>query len=115
MACVSELDRINPSAAASLREGLEETLTLHRLGIPALLRKSLSTTNPIESPFSYVREKTGRVKHWRGGDQTQRWVASALLKAEGTWRKLRGYTLMPKLLEILDRRESGQEAMISVQ
>ena len=100
LACVSELDRINPSAAASLREGLEETLTLHRLGIPALLRKSLSTTNPIESPFSYVREKTGRVKHWRGGDQTQRWVASALLKAEGTWRKLRGYTLMPKLLEI---------------
>ena len=108
MASVRELERINPSAAASLREGLEETLTLHRLGVPAALRKSLSTTNPLESPFAYVREKTGRVKRWRGGDQVQRWAASALLKAEKTWRKVKGHTLMPKLLEALRRRENGQ-------
>lgn len=113
-AVVDELEGVNPSAAASLREGLEETLTLHRLKVPGLLRKSLSTTNPIESPFSFVREKTRRVKRWRAGDQAQRWAASALLKAEGTWRKVRGHTLMPKLVEILSRQESGQPALISV-
>ena len=107
MANVRELERINPSAAASLREGLEETLTLHRLGVPAALRKSLSTTNPLESSFAYVREKTGRVKRWRGNDQVQRWAATALLKAEKTWRKVKGHTLMPKLLEALRRRENG--------
>lgn len=115
LAVGDELERINPSAAASLREGMEETLTLHRLGVPAALRKSLSTTNPIESPFSYVRGKTQRVKRWRGGDQAQRWAASALLKAEGSWHKISGYTLMPKLLEILSRGESGQEDLVSVQ
>lgn len=108
LACVHDLERINPSAAASLREGLEETLTLHRLRVPAALRKSLSTTNPIESPFAYVREKTGRVKRWRGGDQVQRWAASALLKAEKTWHPLRGHTQMPELLEALRRRGDGQ-------
>jgi len=109
LGCVGELERINPSAAASLREGLEDTLTLHRLEVPAALRTSLSTTNPIESPFSYVRAKTDRVKRWRGGDQVQRWGASALLKAEMTWRKIKGHTLMPRLTEILSRREIGQQ------
>lgn len=109
LACVGELERINPSAAASLREGLEETLTLHRLKLPAALRVSLSTTNPIESPFSYAREKTHRVKRWRGGDQVQRWAASALLKAENTWHKVKGHALMPQLVEALARREIGQE------
>lgn len=101
--CARDLDRINPSAAASLREGMEETITLHRLGLPDALRKSLSTTNLIESPFAFVREKTGRVKRWRGADQAQRWTASALLLAEKSWRRIRGYTLMPKLLEALGR------------
>lgn len=101
--CVRDLERINPSAAASLREGLEETLTLHRLGLPAALRVSLSTTNPIESPFAYVREKTVRVKRWRDGDQAQRWAASALLKAKTKWRKIKGHTLMPVLLKALCR------------
>lgn len=108
-ACVAELERINPSAAASLREGLEETLTLHRLQVPAALRTSFSTTNPIESPFAYTREKTNRVKRWHGGDQVQRWAASALLSAEQTWRRVRGHTLMPKLIDALSRREIGQQ------
>ncbi len=106
--CVRDLERLNPSAAASLREGMEETLTLHRLGLPGALRKSLSTTNPIESPFAYVAERTRRVKRWRGGDQVQRWAASVMLRAEKTWRKIKGHTLMPKLLETLHRRENGQ-------
>lgn len=106
--CVRDLDRLNPSAAASLREGLEDTLTLHRMGVPAALRKSLSTTNPLESPFAYVREKTWRVKRWRDGDQVQRWGASVLLKAQKTWHKIKGHTLMDQLLEALHRRENGQ-------
>ena len=110
LACLRELERINPSAAASLREGMEDTLTLHRLKVPSALRKSLSTTNPIESPFAYVRQKTCRVKRWRGGDQVQRWVAAAILRAEKTWRKVKGHANMPKLVEALRRRETGQEA-----
>lgn len=109
LACVAELERINPSAAASLREGLEETLTLHRLRVPAALRASLSTTNPIESPFAYAREKTHRVKRWRGGDQVQRWAASALLAAEKSWHRVKGHTLMAQLVEALSRRENGQQ------
>jgi transposase-like protein len=107
--CARDLERMNPSAAASLKEGLEDTLTLHRLGVPAALRKSLSTTNPIESPFAYVRQKTSRVKRWRDGSQAQRWAACALLKAGKTWRKVKGYMLMPQLLEALCRREIGQK------
>jgi transposase-like protein len=108
--CVRELERINPSAAASLREGMEETLTLHRLGVPALLRVSLSTTNPMESPFATVRERTWRVRRWRGADQVQRWAAAALLRAEKAWRRLRGSAQMNVLVEALRRRENGQEA-----
>jgi transposase-like protein len=107
--CVRDLERINPSAAASLREGLEETLTLHRLDLPAALRVSLATTNPIESSFAYVREKTVRVKRWRDGDQAQRWTASALLKAKESWRKIKGHALLPALLKALCRRETGQQ------
>lgn len=108
--CVRELDRINPSAAASLREGMEETLTLHRLNVPAALRVSLSTTNPMESPFATVRERTWRVKRWRGADQVQRWAAAALLRAEKAWNRLRGSAQMDVLVEALRRRENGQEA-----
>jgi transposase-like protein len=78
---VRYLERLNPDAAASLKEGLEETLTVHRLGITGLLRKTLSTTNPLESCFSVTRTITGRVKRWRGGDMAQRWAAAALLRA----------------------------------
>jgi putative transposase len=109
-ALVRELERINPSAAASLREGMEETLTLHRLQVPAALRVSLSTTNPMESPFATVRERTHRVKRWRGADQAQRWAASALLRAETKWRRLRGCAHMSVLVEALRRREIGQAA-----
>lgn len=65
---VRYLEKLNPSAAASLKEGPEETLTVHRLGVSGLLRKTVSTTNPIESCFSVTRSITGRVKRWRGGD-----------------------------------------------
>ncbi len=107
---VAWLDRINVSAAASLREGLEETLTLHRLGLPEALRKSLSSTNLIESAFSVARDVTGRVKRWRGGDMRLRWSAAGLLEAEKNFRRVRGCKLMPKLLIALDRGAVAKSA-----
>lgn len=98
---VAWLEGINPSAAASLREGLEETLTLHRLGVPGELRKSLSSTNLIESALSVASDVAGNVKRWRAGDMRLRWIAAGLLAAEKQFRRIRGYKLMPKLLAAL--------------
>ncbi len=102
---VKYLERLNPSAAASLREGLEETLTVHKLGIAGLLRKTLSTTNPIESCFSVTRTITGRVKRWRGGDMAQRWAVAALLRAERKFRRVQGYREIPKLVAVLQQKD----------
>lgn len=92
-----ELERINPSAARSLAEGLEETLTVHRLGVPELLRKTLFSTNPIESAFSVVEAQCRKVKKWQGGDMKLRWVASGLLFAEGQFHRVQGYRHVPQL------------------
>jgi hypothetical protein len=86
-----QLCEINPSAARSLEEGMEETLTLHRLGVGGLLRRSLSTTNAIESSLSTVRHVARNVKRWQGGDHIARWTAAGLLEAEKKFRKLKGY------------------------
>ncbi len=96
-----DLLTLNPSAARSLAEGLEETLTVHRLQIPELLRQSLASTNVIESTFSVVETVCRNVKRWRRGDHRQRWVASGLLLAERKFRRLRGYRQMPQLLEAI--------------
>ncbi len=97
------LKGINPDAAASLREGLEETLTVIRLGLPKLLRQTLTTTNPIESAFDVCRRVTSRVKRWKEGDMRKRWCASGLLKAERGFRRVKGYKAIPKLIEALDK------------
>jgi transposase-like protein len=95
------LEDINPSAAASLREGLEETLTLHRLGLPEQLRKSFQSTNLIESALSVATEVSDNVKRWRAGDMRLRWIAAGLLVAEQRFRRVRGHKLMPKLIAAL--------------
>lgn len=102
------LDRLNPDAAASLREGMEETLTVVRLGVPELLRRTLATTNPIESAFSVAENVTRRVKRWRDGDMRQRWCAAGLLRAESKFRRLKGHRHMPQLLQALDRLILGK-------
>jgi putative transposase len=86
-----QLERVNPSAARSLEEGMEETLTVHRLGVGALLRRTLASTNPIESCLSTVERVARNVKRWRGGDQSLRWTATGLLEAEKKFRKVKGY------------------------
>lgn len=98
---VKYLEKLNPSAAASLKEGFDETLTLHKLGVTGLLRKTFQTTNPIESCFSVTRTITGRVKRWRGDDMVQRWAIAALLRAEKKFKRVKGYKEIPKLIAAL--------------
>ena len=95
-----QLERINPSAARSLEEGLEETLTVHRLGVGTLLRRTLASTNPIESCLSTVERVARNVKRWRAGDHALRWTATGLLEAQRTFRKVKGY----RELELLQRK-----------
>jgi putative transposase len=102
------LERLNPDAAASLREGMEETLTVVRLGVPELLRRTLATTNPIESAFSVAENVTHRVKCWREGDMRQRWCTAGLLRAESKFRRVKGYRHMPQFLRTLDRLVLGK-------
>ena len=96
------LDRISPDAAASLREGMEETLTVVRLGVPELLRKTVATTNPIESAFDTAQNVTARVKRWRDGDMRRRWCTAGLLRAEEKLRRVKGYKQIPLLINALD-------------
>jgi putative transposase len=102
-ATVRWLRRISPAAAASLEEGLEETLTVVRLGVPELLRKTLATTNPIESAFSVAESVTRRVKRWRDGDMRQRWCVAGLVDAESRFNRIKGHKHLPQLLAALDR------------
>lgn len=97
-----ELMDLNPSAARSLEEGMEETLSVHRLRVPPMLRSSLSSTNVIESAFSVVETVCRNVKHWQGGDQYLRWVGSGLLYAESRWNRVHGYRELPLLVKELE-------------
>jgi putative transposase len=92
-----QLERVNPPAAHSLEEGLEETLTVHRLGVGELLRRSLANTNPIESCLSTVERVACNVKRWHAGDQALRWTATGLLEAERKFRKVKGFRELPAL------------------
>ena len=87
-----------PQAARSLEEGLEETLTLHKLGAHKKLRKSLGTTNPIESLNGGIRTITGRVKRWRNSTMVMRWVWSGIMESERNFRKINGHKYIGALL-----------------
>ena len=95
------LEHQHPGAAASLREGLEETLTVMRLGLPENLERVLSSTNLIENLFSRVREIGRRVKRWQNGTMVLRWTASGVLEAERGFRKLTAYRALPALIAAL--------------
>lgn len=97
-----ELMDLNPSAARSLGEGMEETLTVHRLHLPMQLRKTLASTNVIESAFSIVENVCRNVKRWHGGDQRERWVGSGLLVAQKQFRRVQGYKHIPVLIRELE-------------
>lgn len=93
-----ELERMNESAARSLEEGLEETLTVQRLGLPETLRQSFATTNMIESTFSRSRSVMQNVKRWKNTAHKARWVATALLEAERSFRRIKGHRSMSVLV-----------------
>jgi putative transposase len=95
------LEEKYPGAAASLREGLDETLTVLRLGLPEPLRKTLRSTNPIESAFDTVRMASRNVKRRRNGQQVLRWAAGGLLEAEKGFRRMKGYRQLPLLADAL--------------
>lgn len=97
-----ELMHLNPSAARSLGEGLEETLTVHRLHVPQQLRLTLASTNVIESAFAIVERVCLNVKRWHSGDQRERWVGSGLLVAEKQFRRIKGHKQLPLLLKELE-------------
>jgi hypothetical protein len=97
-----ELMDLNPSAARSLGEGMEETLTVHKLHLPIQLRKTMASTNVIESAFSIVEQVCRNVKRWHDGDQRERWVGSGLLVAEKQFRRVQGYKQIPILLRELE-------------
>ena len=104
-----QLANQHPGAAASLREGLEETLTVMRLGLPENLERVLSSTNLIENLFSRVREIGRRVKHWQSGTMVLRWTAAGVLEAECGFRKIVGFRALPTLVAALRARDAQFE------
>lgn len=103
----------HPSAATSLLEGLDETFTINRLGLPPKLRRCLATTNIVESPTSGVRLRTRRVTHWKNGSMVLRWAAAAYLETEKSFRKIIGYQELWTLKAALDRHETPQQEMVA--
>ena len=98
-----ELDHTHPGAAGSLREGLEETLTVIRLGIKGKLKRTLESTNPCESMIDCVRTTQRNVKRWSSGEMGLRWTAAGTLEAEKQFRKVVGYTQLPQLAIAIER------------
>jgi len=98
-----ELDRSYPGAAGSLREGMEETLTLTRLGVTGNLKRTLESTNPCESMIEIVRHTQRNVKRWTSGEMTLRWTAAGMLEAERQFRKIIGYRDLATLVVAIER------------
>jgi putative transposase len=107
-----ELDRSHPGAAASLREGLEETLTLTRLGIGGRLKRTLESTNPCESMIEITRRTSRNVKRWQNGDMCLRWTAAGMLEAERQFRKIIGYADLAKLANAVERDLTATRAPV---
>jgi putative transposase len=97
----TSLDRTHPSAAASIREGLEEMFTVRRLGLSASLDRMLTTTNPVESMISVVRSTQRNVKNWKDAAMARRWTAAGMLVAERQFRRIKGHHAMPLLVAAL--------------
>jgi transposase-like protein len=101
-ALARELDRSHPGAASSLREGLAETLTVIRLGVPPTLARTLRSTNSIESMIAICRDHAANVKRWQDGQMVLRWVAAGMGEAANQFRRVNGYLHLPALRSALD-------------
>jgi len=112
LALGKQLEQDHPGAAASLKEGLDETLTIKSMKLPRALERTLSTTNIIENLNGGIRSVTGRVKRWRGGSMILRWVAASVLEREASFRKVRGYRGMPQLAAALRANNQRLDAQL---
>jgi putative transposase len=101
-ALAAELGKTHPGAAASLREGMAETLTILRLGVPPTLARTLRSTNPVESMIEICREHSKNVKRWRDGTMALRWCAAGMLEADHQFRRVNGHLHLPKLRTALE-------------
>lgn len=99
----SELEQPHPGAAASLREGLEETLTVIKLGITGKLKQTIESTNPCESMIECIRRSARNVKHWSSGEMAMRWTAAGMLEAEKQFRRVKGHAELAGLALAVER------------
>ena len=106
-ALARELDKTHPGAAASLREGMAETLTILRLGVPPTLARTLRSTNSIESMIEICREHSKNVKRWRDGTMALRWCAAGMVEAGHQFRRVNGHLHLPKLRAALEEHFSA--------
>jgi transposase-like protein len=111
-ALAARLDKVNPDAAASLREGLAETVTVTRLGITGTLLKTVMSTNPVESMIEIVRAHARNVKRWQDGDMRLRWAAAGMLAASAQFRRVKGYRQLPKLAAELRKTAGANDPSI---
>jgi transposase-like protein len=113
LALAKELDRTHPGAAASLREGLDETLTVLRLNVAPTLARTLRSTNCIESMISVCREHAGNVKRWRDGQMALRWCAAGMVEAGKQFRRVNGHLHLPTLRAALERESAESVGTMS--
>jgi putative transposase len=106
----SSLEADHPGAAASVREGLEQTLTLQRLGVEGTLYRKLRSTNAIENLNSGIVTYSRNVKRWQGGSMVLRWVSASIVEADKKFRRVQGYRDILKLMKALEAFETGDEA-----
>jgi hypothetical protein len=102
-ALAAELERSHPGAASSLKEGMEETLTVTRLGVHGALKRTLQSTNPCESMIECVRRSSRNVKRWQSGEMCLRWTAAGMLEAERQFRRIIGHKDLAKLALTVER------------
>ena len=107
-ALAKELDKTHPGAAGSLREGMAETLTVLRLGVPPTLARTLRSTNAIESMIGICREHAQNVKRWRDGQMALRWCAAGMVEASGQFRRVNGHLHLPALRTALERHVAAE-------
>ena len=110
-----QLERKHPSAATSLREGLEETLTVLAFKLGDALERTLATTNPIENLNSALRRVHRNVKRWQGGTMVLRWIAAGVQEAAAGFRRLKGHAEMPKLVAALRDHDAGLDGALASQ
>ncbi len=113
-ALAAQLERVNPDAAASLREGLAETLTVTRLGVTGSLLKTVMGTNPVESMIEIVRQHSKNVKRWQPGDMRLRWAAAGMLEASKQFRRVKGYRQLPALAGALPHTVHADRSNLAV-